>query len=525
MSEIKNHWEETRELVKSVDSKKIAHWLLESGYFPEQYIFPPSFRPQNFTLKDQPYHGIKTPRNIWDHDFKPKLTPTQILNIAYPKSELTDRIFGIYHPKPYHDLVWYIEKHWNQIVNHLFDRTQRIYSYSFPIPITSQQKGEIGPLRSGRMIYEYLELAEKDLLSESYKYKFLLKTDIKNFYPSIYTHSISWGIHTKERIRNNNEHNLRLVGNILDRIAQYGNDRKTNGIPIGPAISDLITEIILSAVDKSISKILRQEDLVAARYKDDYFFLLKNEHQADSLLKHMQLCFKEFNLFINEEKTEMYSLPDGLFRPWILRFDKIWNALNIDPNQPITFRNFYVIAQEVFSIDKEYPGTGLINKFLAKLTDQNNIYSLNIDFSKLKNKKQGVFRTYSILIHLSKRSKKSFPNSLGVLESIVRAPDGLVSENIKSSLILEMKNLNKEILKSDDEHQKLWWVYFVLSNDSLKQKIDVKSFYTSESVFLKSFNKGKQKFFTDFSDANFFSKPEEDLSYPIAKHLNIFNKE
>jgi len=524
MSEIKNHWETTKELVKSVDSKKIANWLLKSGYFPEQYVFPPSFTPEEFSLNEEPYHKVKVPRRIHDHKFKPKLKPTQILNIAYPKSELTDRIFGIYHPRAYHDLVWYIERNWNQIFNHLFDNKQRIYSYSFPIPITSQNKGKIGPLRSGRMIYEYLELAEKDLLSESYKYKFLLKTDIKNFYPSIYTHSISWAIHTKEKIRNSNEHNLRLVGNILDRIAQYGNDRKTNGIPIGPAISDLIAEIILSAVDKLISKVLRREDIVAARYKDDYFFLLKKDYQADKILKNMQLCFKEFNLFINEEKTEKYPLPDGLFRPWILKFNKFWNALNIDPNRPISFRNFYILAQEVFKIDTEYPGTGLINKFLAKLTDQNNNYSLNIDFSKLKNKKQGVFRTYSILLHFSQRSKKSFPNSLGVIESIFRASNAVISQNIKKSLVLEMKNLNKILLQSDDEHQKLWWVYFVLSNDIIKQNIDVKSFYKTDSEFMKSFNKGEQKFFSDYSDGVFFKNPTQDPDYPIARHLNIFNK-
>ena len=135
---------------------------------------------------------------------------------------MTDRIFGIYSPKLYHDIVWYIEKNWNQIRNHLFSKRNRIFSYSFPIPISNESVGEIGTLRSGRMIYEYLELAEKDLLSESYKYKFLLKTDIKNFYPSIYTHSISWAIHTKEKIRDSNEDNFRLVGNILDRLIHMG---------------------------------------------------------------------------------------------------------------------------------------------------------------------------------------------------------------------------------------------------------------------------------------------------------------
>ena len=48
------------------------------------------------------------------------------------------------------------------------------------------------------MIYEFLEMAENDLVAEAYNYKYILKTDIKNFYPSIYTHSIAWALHTKE---------------------------------------------------------------------------------------------------------------------------------------------------------------------------------------------------------------------------------------------------------------------------------------------------------------------------------------
>ena len=523
MTQIKKHWNETKELVSNIDSKDIAKWLLEQGYFPEQYIFPPNFKIDKFELRDEPYH--KAPYKNGERDFSPKLNPSKILNISYPKSELTDRIFGIYAPKAYHDIVWYIEKNWNQIRNHLFGSSNRIHSYSFPIPVTNGSTDTLGSLRTGRMIYEYLELAEKDLLSESYKYKYLLKTDIKNFYPSIYTHSISWAIHTKEKIRDGNEHNFRLVGNVLDKLIQYGNDRKTNGIPIGPAISDLIAEIILTAVDKSFTKSIRNEDFVAARYKDDYFFLLKNDEQVDRILKSLQNSFKEFNLFINEEKTEKFNLPDGLLRPWILRFNKAWYGLISDEAQSIKFRDFFTLVQEVLLIDSDYPGTAIIDKFLAKLTDKNNNYRLKIDYSDLKKKQQAVFRTYSLLIHLAKRSKKSFPNSIGVLESIFRAPEEKISKKIKDTLIQEMKAYNLELQNSHEEHEKLWWVYFILTNNQLKSEIDIKGFYKSDSLYLKSFQKRKQKFFTESTEPELFKNTVEDLENPISKYLNIFKKE
>lgn len=523
MTEIQKHWNETKELVDKVSSKDIGQWLLEEGFYPEQYIFPPNFSIEEFSLQEQPYH--KAPTKKGDRDFNPKLNSSEILNISYPKSELTDRVFGIYSPKAYHDIVWYIEKNWNQIKNHLFDNSNKIFSYSFPIPVTKNSVGKLGILRTGRMIYEYLELAEKDILSESYKYKFLLKTDIKNFYPSIYTHSIAWAIHKKEKIRDGNENNFRLVGNVLDKLIQFGNDRKTNGIPIGPAISDLIAEIILAAVDKSFSKLTRKEDFLAARYKDDYFFLIKNDEQADRILKKLQNCFHEFNLFINEEKTQKFDLPDGLLRPWILRFNKTWFSLIPDENSTIKFRDFFTLTQEVLLIDSDYPGTGIIDKFLAKLTDKKNNYSLNIDYSDLQKKQQAVFRTYSLLMHLAKRSKKSFPNALGVIEAIIRAPEENISDSVRASLIEEMKNFNSVLIDSDDEHKKLWWVYFILTNNQLKSAIDIKEFYKTDSLFLKSFQKRDQKFFNDLEIPVLFKNPVEDKDNPISKHLNIFNKE
>ena len=374
------------------------------------------------------------------------------------------------------------------------------------------------------MIYENLELAEKDLLAESYKYKYLLKTDIKNFYPSIYTHTISWAIHTKNKIRDNNENNLRFCGNILDKLLQFANDRKTNGIPIGPAISDLIAEIILTAVDKMVSKELGNENIVAARYKDDYFFLIQKEDQALHILKIIQMAFKKFNLSINEEKTEKHPLPDGLLRPWMLEFNKLWNSISSDESKKISFNNFLIVTQEILKIDNLYPNTGTINKFLSKLTFKDNSYALHIDYENLKNKKQAILRTLSLLVHLSNRSKNSFPSVLGVIESIIRASDSEISSKIKNALISELKVFSEILKNSEDEHKKLWWIYFILSNSVLKSKIDIKGFYGSKNLYLESYKKNSQKFYSDFKDCSLFDKVIEKTEYPISKHLDVFSR-
>ncbi len=518
MSHLKEHWLNTKKIAKAIDPKKIAEWLLTEGYFPEQYVFPPTFHSRKFKLKDHPYCMGKIKNNYR------KIFPDcyESTNISYPKTQLTERVYGIYHPQHYHDIVWYIHKQWNQIINFLFDERNLVYSYSFPIPINKNSIGNLGELRSGRMIYEYIELAEKDLLSESYKFKFLLKTDIKNFYPSIYTHSISWAIHTKKKIRNGNENNFRYLGNILDRLLQFSNDRKTNGIPIGPAISDLIAELILTAVDKSLSKLLNKENIIAARYKDDYFFLIDKEDQADGILRKLQICLKEYNLSLNEEKTKINTLPEGLFRTWIQEFDKYWKVLKTKESG-LSYTSFFHLAQETFKLHKEYPNTGIVDKFISKLTNRKENYSFNVNLSYVKDVKKGIMRIIGILIHLSKNSKKSFPACLGVIQSILNSDK--INKEIKDGVIEELESINNEIIMSEDEHMKLWWTFFILSDSRLKTKIEIRKIYDFNSDLLRSFKVEKQRFYKEFTDCELFSMNSEDLKIPISKHLDTFSKD
>ena len=63
-----------------------------------------------------------------------------------------------------------------------------------PIPVDTKNQGSVGSLRSGRMIYEWIKMAESDLVIDATSYKYFAKTDITNFYSSVYTHSVAWAI-------------------------------------------------------------------------------------------------------------------------------------------------------------------------------------------------------------------------------------------------------------------------------------------------------------------------------------------
>ncbi|RZJ49001.1 MAG: RNA-directed DNA polymerase [Flavobacterium sp.] len=513
MSLPKDHTAETKKLLKKVSKDKIAKWLLEEGYYPEQYIVPPSFKVNQFNLQLNPFFEIDN-TTAGQPKFEPE--KEELINISFPKTELTDRTFGIIAPKIYHDIIWYLTNDWDTILKSLFRANNKIHSYSFPIPITSKNEGEIGSLRAGRMIYEYLEMAENDLVAEAYNYKYILKSDIKNFYPSIYTHSIAWAIHTKETIRkrgNRNKFND-YVGLVLDKLFQYSNDGCTNGIAIGPAISDLIAEIILSAVDTECSKIMIAKgiDFIGVRFKDDYRFLCHSKQDAKLIIKTLQKQMALFNLTLNESKSQVIGLPEGLFREWTAEYQ----PFSLRYRKKISYKRFENSFRGTLNVDKRFEGTGVVDRFLSELYTKNQQLKFNF-------KDKELLKAISLLLMLKERRNKSFPQILGIIEQIIEQNKGKVKTVSKISSVFE--NLLNEKLKSIDDNQYdlLWLSYFVKSLDlfpiAFPKKIN--------SELIKSLKNNKVEFFkpipTDIKLFETVKKPTKNVL--LLKHLAIFKNE
>ena len=513
MSLPKEHTAETKRLLKKVSKDKIAKWLLEEGYYPEQYIVPPSFKVNIFNLKASPYYVIDD-----SNPEQPKFEPDkeELLNISFPKTELTDRTFGIIAPKIYHDIVWYLIDDWDNILKSLFRANNKIHSYSFPIPITSKSEGELGNLRAGRMIYEYLEMAENDLVAEAYNYKYVLKSDIKNFYPSIYTHSIAWAIHSKVTIRkkgNRNKYND-YVGLVLDKLFQYSNDGCTNGIAIGPAISDLIAEVILSAIDTECSKVITAKDIdfIGVRFKDDYRFLCHSKQDAKIIIKTLQKQMALFNLTLNESKSQAIGLPEGLFREWTSEYQ----IFSLKYRKKIGYKRFENSFRGILKVDKKFEGTGVVDRFLSELYTKNQELKFNF-------KDKELLKAVSLLLMLKERRNKSFPQILGIIEQIIKQNKGNVRTISKISFLI--KNLLDEKLKNIDNNQYdlIWLIYFVKSLDlftvSFPKKIN--------SELIKSLKSNRVEFFkpipTDIKLFDTIKKPTKNIL--LLKHLAIFKNE
>ena len=101
--------------------------------------------------------------------------------------------------------------------------------------------------------------------------RYLLRADFSRFYPSLYTHALSWAIHGKD-LAKQNQADASLLGNRLDRAVRNTQDRQTLGIPVGPDTSDLMGEVLAVAIDLRLLSDVGT--LAGVRYVDDYYLFV-----------------------------------------------------------------------------------------------------------------------------------------------------------------------------------------------------------------------------------------------------------
>ena len=498
------HRNVTRQLAKDFKWTEVYHWLIEHGYFPESYVLPPCFRVSQRPA--QPRLFVRPTKK------KFKLDSKETYNVHFPKTDLTDRTFGIMDPALHNDIAYHISRNWKMVVDRMIPHDSRVTCYSFPVPVDSKHPGRMGQLRGGRMIYEFIWMTEEDLAASAYRYTHLVRADIKSFYPSIYTHSLAWAIHGKQHIRKpGNRRDFTLLGNRLDRLFQYSNDEKTNGIPIGPVVSDIVAEIVASAVDRKLTKFVLEKhlDCEMTRFKDDYRILVREESDGRLVIKLLQEALKAFDLELAEDKTSIHKLPEGLFRPWV----SLYHAAYPRKLLWLSWKEFKELYLAVIQIDERHPGTGVIDRFLADIVSRSGRLKVRLT-------QRNLLKAMSMLIMLGNLRIKSFPKILAIIESVLRSPVGQEhTDDILSYIDFYLKDL------SEDEERNAylisWLSYFVVSN-GLKNRLTFKPSYKNPITRSVFSNRGNV-----FRDSNYFKVFEECRTVAkkgsMLEHLDVFN--
>ena len=160
--------------------------------------------------------------------------------------------------------------------------------------------------------------------------------------------------------------------NKIDEIIRNGQDGQTIGIPVGTDSSRVLAEIISIAIDKEFSK--RNPKINFIRHVDDIWFGAKSEDEAEQILSSYRLCLRQFELDINDLKTNIKPFSKLGSDVWPHRLkgyiENIKNKKN-DDRKIEAFIQYYSYA---FSEANSQQDEGII-KYAIKLLDTNEIWN------------------------------------------------------------------------------------------------------------------------------------------------------
>ena len=114
------HFRSTASLARALRRPEIFDWLVTAGYFPESYVLPPCF----FVKRHPPFRKVYF--NHKGTKFTPKIT--EYLPVQFPKTELTDRTFGIIDPEIHSDIARTIAMNWKALIGVIFHGKNKVNS-------------------------------------------------------------------------------------------------------------------------------------------------------------------------------------------------------------------------------------------------------------------------------------------------------------------------------------------------------------------------------------------------------------
>lgn len=316
--------------------------LIARGYFPKE--LPPPFDTtdlsskisrilscwetvfENNTQINSPTFVLsqnpdETPQQFKDRkkehraDFISKYNASRATVYSISKGRLSRRFLQIPNPKHFSILAEKIVSRWTdyEVVFRLSE-----YSQSYPIPETALDKRSVSTF--SKSVAEF----RNSLLKTSIDKLIEVRVDISKFYPTIYTHSISWALLGKEKAKRyfkekdnldaliakgDNDAALYKYAESVDTAIRACQERQSIGIPIGPDTSHIIAETIACRIDSILKTRLSSIGLKACRYYDDYYLYVSTKDDADKVLKSLQLILSEFQLEINEAKVKIREFP------------------------------------------------------------------------------------------------------------------------------------------------------------------------------------------------------------------------
>lgn len=222
------------------------------------------------------------------------------------------RLLGVPNPFGYHNLCKFLSDNWGKIKTHFRDKTSaQTYEVS---------QIHIRKIQDSKKIFQMKfpnDGSNSELNIELMSGKrYMVKTDISSCFPSMYSHALAWALVGK-KVAKRNSNNQKKWYNNLDYFTRNLKNRETHGFLIGPHASNILSEIILTAIDYELKK------YSFLRYIDYYTCYVESYEQAQEFILDLSKCLRDYGLFLNHKKTRIVELPDILSERWKIELNPI----------------------------------------------------------------------------------------------------------------------------------------------------------------------------------------------------------
>lgn len=360
--------------MQDISSEELLEGLLGHGMFADRIV--PFLTPKPF----YDFCMAQSNETLFEKKEKKFIHLESMRNINVP------RILAIPNPIAYRNHCKVLADNWERIQDHFRDKTDGQTHKISRIHIRKLDNTEL----LFQMEYEGIESEEDDkelpvgckhLFEMNHKNyftddypepnlligkNFMVKADISNCFPSIYTHSIPWALVGKEHSKAHRSPSEWF--NEIDFFTRNVKDAETHGILIGPHASNLLSEIVLVVVDDAMYR----KGYFYIRNIDDYTYYAETHEKAEKFLVDLSTELKKFGLILNHKKTEILKLPLASTEQWVRQLNA---HIFVNEDRPLRLnevRAFLDIALEL--MQKNNDNSAILNyviKILAKkqLTD------------------------------------------------------------------------------------------------------------------------------------------------------------
>ncbi len=272
--------------------------LIQRGLFPE--TLPPCFSAVD--LK-RAFSGLIRP--VKAREFHAG-RQTDYVRYNGTKHDGTRRYFGTPNPISYFYVASFIAQHWQT-----FEARYASSPFSVSRPRVGRDTDDRPVIIPS--LSELTTVASDKLGHSAY----ILKTDIAQFFPSLYTHAIPWSAHgieaAKADQRDRSEANF---FNRLDFFVRNCQRAETRGVIVGPDAFRLIAEFVIAGLDADVHAGMEDYIVGGARHVDDYYIGVRGQPEALAALAVLRDTLQRYSFHINDGKTRTMVGVEPLNDVW-----------------------------------------------------------------------------------------------------------------------------------------------------------------------------------------------------------------